>query len=175
MNKKNIWLVIPTMFMPYLVVVILSIMMFGENNPFGKINPLGIILLYSLIATILNIFWFVRSIIKKGDPILTAKWAMIIKVVQIPAYIAIFILGICLMITIFTIPFVIGLFFIDSLILFLTGLITISSAINSIRLKKLKITDIIWVIILQFVFCADVVVTIIYYLKIKKEKRGDLI
>jgi hypothetical protein len=65
MNKKNIWLVIPTMFMPYLVVVILSIMMFGENNPFGKINPLGIILLYTPTPSMLNKPSFARLVTLK--------------------------------------------------------------------------------------------------------------
>lgn len=170
MNKKNIWYIVPILILPYLIVGILSVALFGKDNPFGKINPLGILLLCIMLTTIFSVIYFIKSIVKKDDPELLAKRAMIVKLVHVPAYIMIFILGICFMITIFTIPFTIGLFLIDSLILFLSSLLTISSVINGLRTGILKIKDIIWVVILQFVFCADVVVAVIYYLKIKRVK-----
>lgn len=48
-----------------------------------------------------------------------------------------------------------------------------SYLINSLKNKTLKVKDIIWVVILQYVFCADVVATIIYYLKLKNAIKGE--
>ena len=74
----------------------------------------------------------------------------------------IFVFGILLAITIFTIPFSIGLFLFDCLSLFLTGALMISAVINSIKQGIVKFKDILWIMILQFVFCADVVSAIIF-------------
>jgi hypothetical protein len=66
--------------------------------------------LYCIIASTLSIICFILSIVKKWDALTLAKTSMIIKLIQVPAYIMIFIFGFIMLITIFTIPFSFVLF-----------------------------------------------------------------
>lgn len=97
-----------------------------------------------------------------------AKSAMITKLIQVPAYTTILVLGVLLAITAFTIPFSIGLFLFDSLTLFLTGLLTAAAAINAVRQGFVTAMDCVLIMVLQFIFCIDVVASIILYLKLRK-------
>ena len=182
MNKKRIWWLVPTITLPYLLLLTLCIILFSTDQSIFKFimenifqNNAWILLatftLYCIIASTLSIICFILSIVKKWDALTLAKTSMIIKLIQVPAYIMIFIFGFIMLITIFTIPFSFVLFIFDCWILFLTSLITLSGVLNSIYEKKLKFSEIIWVIILQFIFCVDVVSSIIFYKKLKNKSK----
>ena len=127
--------------------------------------------IFAFISFVLNIIFFVLSITKKWDELYLAKVAMITKLIQIPSYIVIFVLGVFFTITIFTFVFSILMFFFDYLTLIMTGLINSAAVINASRKKAVSFGKNIWIIILQFVFCADVVASIIFYIKIKNIRR----
>ena len=179
MNKKRIWLTIPTALLPYLGLFTLATILFSTRNPFfefimesvfhsNAINVVATLLFCCIITTALSILCFVTSIFKGWDALSMAKSAMIIKVIQASAYALIFVLGISLAITIFTIPFSIGLFLLDCLTLFLTGLVTTAAVVNSVRQGVFKCKEVIWVIILQLVFCADVVASMVFYFRLRE-------
>ena len=71
-------------------------------------------------------------------------------------------------ITLFTIPFAVGLVVIDCLALFMTGLPIIASAVMAKRQGVFSLKEVFWVIALQFVFCADVIASVMFYLKLKR-------
>ena len=96
------------------------------------------------------------------------------KLVQVPAYVLIFALGAVFVMTIFTIPFSIGLFVIDCLSVFMTGLFVISSVIATIRNNTFTLKEVIWVILLQFVFCADVISSVVFYIKLKRANQQQM-
>lgn len=184
MNKKNFWLVIPTVLLPYLTLFALATIFLASEYPSFKAimesvfhgNAILLIitlLLYCLITAALSVFYFITGIRKSKDAVSLAKIAMIVKIIHIPAYILIFFLGIMLMITIFTIPFTFGLFLLDCFSLFLTGLMTVAAVINAVRQGLLKPKNSLWIIILQAIFCADVVATIFFYLKLKKDCTNE--
>jgi len=132
---------------------------------------IGALLLYCILAGALSIVCFFVSMCKKWDAVSLAKTAMIMKLAQVPAYVLIFALGVVFLITIFTIPFSIGLFLIDCLSVFMTGLFVISSVIAAIRNNTFTRKEVIWVIALQFVFCADVISSVIFYIKLKRANK----
>lgn len=178
MNKKAFLLSIPTLLTPYIVIFSLAVIFLSTSVKFFEVimesvfqnNALLLIaalLIYCLLTVAICIACFFISAFKFRDALSTAKTAMLIKLMQIPAYVLIFVLGVWTTIAIITIPFAIGLFLVDCLCLFLTGLSVISSVICAVRQGTLKFREVIWVIILQFVFCADVVAAIIYYKKLK--------
>ena len=184
MNEKRIWLTIPAALLPYLGLFTLAMIFFSTRNPFfefimvsvfhsNAINVAATLLFCCIIATALSILCFVASIFKGWDALSMAKTAMVIKVIQAPAYALIFILGIVLAITIFTIPFSIGLFLLDCWTLFLTGLLTTAAVINSVRQGVFKFKEVIWIIILQLVFCADVVASIVFYLRLRERCKTE--
>ena len=178
MTKKKFWLGIPTILLPYLALFTLATVFLSTKIDFFRyimeyvfesnaLYLIGTFILCCILTTILNIICFAFSIYNKWDALSLVKTMMIIKLIQIPAYVLIFVLGIILAITIFTFPFSIGLFLFDCLSLFLTGALVVSAAINSIKQGLFKLKDILWIMILQFFFCVDVISTIIFYVKLK--------
>lgn len=179
MTKKRCWMIIPAVLLPYLGLFTLATIFFSSKLPFfafivefafhnNGLNLIAALLLCCALATVLSIICFAASIRKRWDALSLAKCAMIVKLIQVPAYILIFASGVFLLITIFTIPFSIGLFLLDCLCLFLSGLLVASASINAVRQGLCEPKEIIWVIILQFVFCADVISSIVFYRKLKR-------
>ena len=183
MNKKLFVLSIPTLLSPYIAIFTLAVVFLSTKvKLFEAIMEsifqndglllIATLIIYLLLTIALGIACFFISTFKFRDALSTAKTAMLIKLIQIPAYIMIFVLGVAMTIAIWTIPFTIALFWIDCLCLFLTSLPVISSIICAVRHGTMKFQEVIWVIILQFVFCADVVASIIYYKKLKKSANA---
>ncbi len=179
MNKKLFVLSIPTLLSPYIAIFTLAVVFLSTKvKLFEAIMEsifqndglllIAALVIYFLLTFALCIATFFISTFKFRDAISMAKTAMLIKLIQIPAYVVIFVLGVAMTIAIWTIPFTIALFWIDCLCLFLTGLPILSSIICALRQGTIKFREVIWVIILQFVFCADVVAAIIYYKRLKE-------
>ncbi len=182
MNLKKIWLVIPTVAAPYIVLLCLALIFSSTEVPAicnimenvfknSIWNLMLALLIYFAISLLLATVCFIISICKGYDALSLAKPTMIIKLIQIPAYITIFVLGVIFFITVFTAPFSLALFLLDCLMLFMTGLLNCAAVIVAIRQGFTTFKQSFWVIILQFVFCADVVASIIFYSKIKKKYK----
>lgn len=93
---------------------------------------------------------------------------MIVKLIQVPAYIIIFILAVLFLITIFTAPFTAALFIFDYLMLIMTGLLNSAAVIAAIRQRKTTFKSSFWVLLLQFFFCADAVASVVFFLKVRQ-------
>lgn len=179
MNAKRSLLILPALLLPYVALLALAVIFFSADLPMlarlmeSVFNNNALILMaallgYCLIAAALSIFCFFQSICKKWDALSMAKTAVIVKLIQIPAYIAVFVVGVLCTITVFTIPFTVGMFLLDCVTLFLSGLLTIAAVINAVRRGDFPFKHVFWIILLQFVFCADVVASIVLYKKLKK-------
>ena len=182
MNKKLFLISIPIVLVPYLALFALATVFFSTDLPFfnyimesvfdsNALHLIAALFLYCILTGMLSIVCFFVSIYKKWDAISLAKTAMIMKLVQVPAYVLIFALGAVFVITIFTIPFSIGLFVIDCLSVFMTGLFVVSSVIATIKSNTFTLKEVIWVILLQFIFCADVISSIVFYIKLKRANK----
>lgn len=133
----------------------------------------GIFLLATLfflhfMALICSIVTFITSIVKKRDGRELLRLSMVIKLLQIPAYLFMFFAGLALFITIFTIPISFALFIFCCMTIFLTGLIGLGGIIRSFKENNLSITESVVYGFLQFIFCIDVISSIILYKKVKK-------
>lgn len=182
MNKKLFLISIPIVLVPYLALFALATVFFSTDLPFfnyimesvfdsNALYLIAALFLYCILTGMLSIVCFFVSIYKKWDAISLAKTAMIMKLVQVPAYVLIFALGAVFVITIFTIPFSIGLFVIDCLSVFMKGLFVVSSVIATIKSNTFTLKEVIWVILLQFIFCADVISSIVFYIKLKRANK----
>ncbi len=180
MNRKILITAIPSLLLPYIALLSLALIFFSTKielfesimeNIFQSNGLLliGVLLLYFVVSSVLGIVFFVAGIKNGWNALSLAKTAMIVKLIQIPAYVLIFILSVLLIFTIFTIPFALLLFLVDCFSLFLSGLISVSAIINSVNQGNFKSKEVIWFIISQFIFCADVVMTIIFYRKLKRK------
>lgn len=100
---------------------------------------------------------------------LTAKQNLTIKCVQIPAYVlnfAIAIIGV--MMSVFGLPMIAWAIAIDFLSIVLTGVSAIGCGRTLYKEGKIDQTSAIWTTIGSFVYCADVVIAIVWYCKGKK-------
>ncbi len=127
---------------------------------------LAAMLLYGIFAGVLSILCFVHSIRKEWDACSLTKTAMIVKLCHVPAYVLIFVLGVIFALSVFTFPFALLLIFLDCVTLFLTGILSAAAVINAVRHGMFQLRELIWLLLLQFVFCADVVATMILYRKL---------
>lgn len=132
----------------------------------------GAVLLYAVFAAVLSMLFAVKSIRKATAPVFLAKAAMIIKWCQVPAFLLIFVLGVMFAITLFTIPFALGLFLLDCLTVFLTGILTAAAAVNAVRLGLFRTKEVLWIVALQLVFCADVMAATAFYRKLKQRTEN---
>ena len=177
--KRRGWHSIPAAILPFLVLLVLSVIFFATDVPFFRflmetvfdgnaVWLVAVLLIYCFATVVFGITCFILAICKRWDAVTLAKHAMILKLIQIPAYILIFIVGAAMMLTIVTFAFSIGLFLLDCVTLFLSGLPILAAAINAARDGTMPLKRSVWVIVLQCIFCADVVAAIVFYRKLKK-------
>ena len=181
MTVKRFLLLLPSLLIPYIAILTIAIIFFASDVPSAKAIMENVFqgnaLLLSAAAFILilaaaacTVIAFALSMAQKWDPLSLAKTVMIIKLLQIPAFVLIFVVSILFMLTIFTIPFALVLFLVDYIALISTGLLNISAIVTGARNGDVSFRKNIWVAILQFVFCADVVASVIFYINLKKTK-----
>ncbi len=179
MNSKRIWLILPTSIVPYLALGALAMLFFSTSNQVletimeslfhGNFLYLVVVFLaFCVIALALNVVYLVSAIRGKWDALSLAKYAMLVKLIQVPAYILIFVLGTALLLTVFTFPVTIALILVDGFTLFLTGLMSVAAAINSVKQGISKRNEIFWVVLLQLFFCTDVIAACVFYLRLRK-------
>ena len=135
-------ILIPTLIFPFLILFILislfissSVPAFNEmwENLFSNnvYVALGMILILFVLIMIINVIYLIVGMKNKYDVKELAKSLMIIKLIQIPAYIGIFIIGALCLLTIFTLPIVLFLFFLDCLCVILTGVLLLLVIVRS--------------------------------------------
>ena len=95
---------------------------------------------------------------------LTAKQNLTIKCVQIPAYVLNFAIAmIGVMMSVFGLPMIAWAIAIDFLSIVLTGVSAIGCGRTLYKEGKIDRTSAIWTTIGSFVYCADVVIAIVWY------------
>lgn len=102
-----------------------------------------------------------------------AALSMAIKLVQIPAYIVIFVMGIIFSITVFGIPFVIIFVVYDICSIAMTGLVGACAMYNNFRSGNLPLLNAALFAVCQFIFCVDIVFAIIAFVTVKKKAKGN--
>ena len=99
----------------------------------------------------------------------TAFFNMLIKLVQIPAYLAIFVLGVLFFLTIFTYAFSVFFVLFDCITIFLTGLVGLTANLRLYKERKCSGSFAALNSVCQFVFCIDVISAVIVYICSRKE------
>ena len=163
----------------YLILVVL-IMLIGKYEDFFESIPneiggfifWGIIFgfnTYCLVRAILNTVLTIKGKIDLKD---MAKLNMVTKLIHIPAYIFNFILGVIgALLGLWGIGFFVIAVFADLFTIITTGVNAIGL---NVRLPKEKVTGVglaVLYCILNFVYCADVVVAIIENIQVKKHRQ----
>lgn len=151
---------------PYLGV---AAMFFLSEQKILMLIMIGLVLVFTTILTITCVH---KSLKNKRDAYNLARAVMIVKFIQIPAYILNFVFAFLCFMMLFTFPFAIIYFITDCIALVLSGLVATSAVLCAISENPKVFSRYIWLIPLQFVFCADVVATVFIYKKLKAEKEN---
>lgn len=176
MSKKSMIYFVMLAITPYIAVIPLFILFFGSeklwhllgNSAYNLFIPIALFIFFTFVLTIIC---FVFSQIKKWDAYVLTRAMAIIKVIHIPAYITIFVVGAFCALTVFSLPFTLLLAFFDYILLFMSGIMTVSAVILAINQNPQLSKKYYFLAALQFVYCVDLVATWILYLKLKREKQ----
>lgn len=114
----------------------------------------------------------VSGILRKRDAFGMIRTVMLIKVISIPAYIVIFIVGTLCMLTIFTFGISIFLMLFDAMSIFLSGTVGVAAVKRAHDEKVISVGEAVLHGILQFLFCADVVSSLILFCKAKRVRAA---
>ena len=170
---------IPVILYPYMYMVILGIYGGFTNalpDDYSNFALLGLFIVavvynvYSLVIVIVNAVQGARGKMTARE---AARMNLIIKGVQIPAYILHFIMGLIgLALSVWGIGIILWALLIDLLTILLTG---ISSIGCSIRMRKEGLLSTAAAILMGigcFIYCADLVIAIVYVVKARKRKNA---
>jgi len=122
-----------------------------------------------VLALLTSVAVFIISIVTKWNTKDLLRVNMIMKLVHLPANIAILYFTFAFMLTIFTFAISMILIVIPCITIFMSGLIGLAGVIRSAVEKKLSAKEAIIHGILQFIFCADIISSIMIYKKFKKD------
>lgn len=162
---------------PYVLPVFLA-MMFFSDTVFATIMeevfhniifiPLGLIVLFYLLCLIGVAIFAAVALARRFESKGIVRIGLLIKCLQIPAYIAAFVLAVLCLFTIFTVAFSVLLWVIDCLSIFLTGMIVTVGMIRAQEEGLVTKREAVAGSLLSFVFCIDLVAAIVIDRKVKK-------
>ncbi len=172
MKNKHTLLLIPTLIFPYAVIALIAAYFSSQSiskNLFEFIDDnmsafgMALVVLFVL-AIAFNIVYIIAS--RETATASVLEKALILKCLQIPAYMLNFGFGLLLgMMFIMTFPLILFLVFIDMLTLSLSGFISIYALAKCIKAEthKKKVV-LVMAIICQFFFCLDMISVLGAYL-----------
>lgn len=176
---------LPLILFPYMYMIVFAVvMMLGNytdviNEGVSKfLDQYGLLLILATIV-VSNTWSFVIAIVNslsaskgKIDVRKACYWNMLIKLIQIPAYIINFIIGLfSFALSVWGVGFLIWVVIVDLLTIFYTGINAIGACVASSKQKVWPK----WVTVLfgflNFIYCVDVCVAIVMYVKTRYTKQ----
>ena len=172
-------MLIPATLFPYAMVTLLLSVVYFIANIINKTDSdigdgiliLSVVLsafLYWLVSIVLLGIFVLRCFTKNVEPSDVAKSAEIIKIIQIPAYLIMFIWSIGLLAVFFSAPFILIHVLIASLTITMTGILNSAAVLLAKRKYSLPLKTCAVFIITQFMFCIDVFSSSIFCRKVKE-------
>lgn len=173
-NMKHFLLLIPVMIQPYILLFALYSIFINQYIVEQFFGNNGLWLLFMIFVTIVISFictlvYMPFCLAKGWGARQTAFFNMLIKLVQIPAYLAIFVLGVLFFITIFTYAFSVFFVLFDCITIFLTGLVGLTANLRLYKEHKCSGSFAALNSVCQFVFCIDVISAVVVYICSRKE------
>ena len=176
------WIIILDGLFICLIALLLILIFAGENPVFSWLwkyvfsnnvyRPLGFILLFELVMFATTIGYTIRAL-RKGytysskEALDLAKTQMIMRLVQIPAYVFVFFMGVMGMFLIFTIGISLALFLFDIISITVTGIASVAIYAILADLKMISKKQQLLYSIGGFIYGLDVIVACLCYKKVK--------
>ena len=159
-------LLIPAILFPYSFVLV-GIVSNGYANIDSDLEAYILIGLLFILPLVCNIAFIVFS--RKDDPYKLISSALIVKLVHIPSYVIIFVMGLISSLMIhMTLPLILMLILFDYIVLITSSFISVFALAKNIKEKK---TLSILALICQFFFCADIISLFVLWIISKNQKK----
>lgn len=186
-NKNNKlsfgkWIIILDGLFICLIALLLLLILVGESPVFSWLwesvlgndvyRPLGFVLLFELVMFVLTLGYTIR-VLRKGytyssiEALDLAKTQMIMRLVQIPAYVLVFFMGVMGMFLIFTIGISLALFLFDIISITVTGIASVAVYSILADLKMISKKQQLLYSIGGFIYVLDVIAAFLCYKKVK--------
>lgn len=177
---KKYLLFVPAMLYPYFIVAILFLLFNRDSAPgrifwegMNSIENNGLLLLILVLLVWLGcifsiIIAFSRAVKNKWDTVKLLRMNMIVKLVHIPTYIFLFVLGLVCLMMIFTVGVTVIIVILDAMTIFLSGMISVLTVSKGCTEKLFSPGKAVLFGILGFVYCVDVIEAVILYIKVKR-------
>ena len=152
---------------------------YPEINRFASwyfFPTLFVILAFHAVMFIVTVIFMVIGLTSTNDrPLIKvyrlARTQMIMRIVQVPFYVAIFIIGFLCLLTVFTFAVTFVLAIIDAICIVTTGMCSVAVYREMRKCGLITPKEQTVYSILGFIYCADVVVAIIAFVSARKAKR----
>lgn len=166
-NLKKMYACIPIILLPYTTVALIFLVISGffidpEKQSLALFVLLFVLGIY-ILALICVVFYCIASHRKKISALEMAKLSMLIKIIQIPAFLLIFIFGIFSFITIFTMIYSVIFLILDVVSIVLTGIVGASAVRLNYNQGAINKREVVIYTLMQFVFCLDVIIAILVF------------
>ena len=159
-------LLLPAMLFPYSF-VLGGILSDGFANVDSDLEAYILIGLFFILPLVCNMAFIILS--RKDDPYKLISSALIVKLVHIPSYVIIFVMGLISSLMIFmTLPLILMLILFDYIVLITSSFVSVFALAKNIKEKK---TLSILALICQFFFCADVISLFVLWIISKNQKK----
>lgn len=176
---KKYLLSIPVMLYPYTLIVGL-VCLYTPEIMEGVFAGNGFLLIAALFACAAVAFAFalgvaVSLLLKGGDALSATRLTLVLKIVHIPAYIVIFLLGVLFTLSIWGIIFVVVFVLTDIAAIIMTGMYGAAAAFRCRAQGLIGTGEAIALGVCQFIFCIDVASIIVQCVLIRKgaERRVE--
>ncbi|MBO4456549.1 MAG: hypothetical protein J5802_02385 [Butyrivibrio sp.] len=158
----------------YLFLCMIACLFAEASSDMDIVDYMKIVFRSGAVLGVITIIWTIANCLKScmiepKEAVSLAKLQMILRLVQIPAYIVIFLLGVILVFTFFGLVMAMILAVIDGISIALTG--TASIAVYAHLLKNNLITkkQFIGYSILSYIYVLDVIASILCYTNVKRK------
>ena len=167
--KRFILPMIPNVLLPYasLGFMLLFLTKSGEWQT-GFFGVLAAYFLIMLLAALGALVFYAAGIAPQTNAKKLAFYVMLTKLFQIPAYVLLFVCGAISFITIFTAPLSVVFAFFSGMTIVFSGIMGIAPAKRLYDAGKINFNDLVFLIVLQFVYVVDVPVSVVIFLHAKK-------
>ena len=123
---RRVLFLLPAILSPYLLIGFFVLMycspLFVHTVAGGNIFVvIAVLFAFFFIAVISTVLYFILALTQRWDSLSVAKTAMLIKLIHIPAYVIIFVLGFLFVLTIWLMLFTVLLAILDYVFLLMTG------------------------------------------------------
>jgi hypothetical protein len=140
----------------------------------GSIMIIGIPSFY-LFSFIISIIMLIYNLAKKkkAEDVLLVN--MVIKLIHIPTYFVLFFGGMTMLVTIFTAGISLAIAVLDALTIVMTGMIGLAGVVRLRKENRITKKMAILTGISQFIYCIDVVVSVVLFIIAKTKKPMEKI